>query len=460
MHRKFVILLLLIMILFTTGCIDSNVKSNDDPSDDQSNYQTQSPQPPQLNKDYEVPAEIKKTLDVRGVSINATVDADPELYNKTYIIERTEMSQEKVDIIRNVLLQDTPIYFPSMEFGKTKEEINREISYLEEAVAANDVTAGNIIYIERIIEMLKEELSDAPLMADLISSDGKYINEQYVTSTGITEEMENVISVVADTGNIRMANFYARNPNDDRNFRRVEFGNNSGRGGAARYFYFNDSSIDGLKTTYDDAVKLANNTISAMGLDYLQISISLKDVIIRPYIESEYPYYSFIFTRNISGTSVSMINPVYNETINLNSSKQPVMDEFAVIEIDDSGIIGFLWYEPVELIEISEENALLFPFEEIVSIFEEQMKLQSAQSGVRTTDIEISNIRLSMASYKTETGLYAYVPVWDFIGVHTGNNIYKDTNNLWNTMQSYMTINALSGKLITRSLLSYINVST
>ncbi|MDR2589692.1 MAG: DUF6034 family protein [Oscillospiraceae bacterium] len=446
-----IFILCTILLILTSAC----QREFDDVDTDNGNDQNYSPVTPsqQPSADFEVPDHFIKIFDFENssisVSIDASIDAKHEFYNNTYEIKQIPISQEKVDIIRNVLLPDTQIFSPP--YYGTREEIIHQITYLEEALV-NEIEDFNMSLIENYIEFLKEELYSAPSKEDLTPNDGKYgirvgqdINGEKIVTDSI------YIDVVADTGKINMATFHAQNIGDG-NVAQVSF-SNIDRGYAIKQHTENYNSISGMETSYEEAKNIAINALTDMGLDYLQTELSLKGTLFNPITESnENQFYKFYFTRNISGALVSLTEPFFskfdrdNSMIIPNSYTQSLPEEFVMFMIDNSGIIGFQWYNPVEIIDISDKNVLLLPFNEIISILEEEIKTFINHEAM---NIKISTIRLSMTRYTTNN-TYIYVPVWDFLVAPNDDSINITGAFVFNGSQSFMTINALDGSIINR----------
>ena len=124
--------------------------------------------------------------------------------------------------------------------------------------------------------------------------------------------------------------------------------------------------------------------------------------------------------------------------------------ECVEIRVNDSGIVGLDYNAPLEITETVVDQSNLKNFDEIKAAFEKMVMITNAKtdseldSGVM---VEIHRVVLGYARISEadsyDTGLL--VPVWDFQG--------KVTNEYGSEFaDSVMTINAIDGSIIDRSL--------
>ena len=128
--------------------------------------------------------------------------------------------------------------------------------------------------------------------------------------------------------------------------------------------------------------------------------------------------------------------------------------------INDDGIVGFDYNAPLEVIETVVDGAGMKSFEEVRSTFETMAAIQNADPNLEyyqknggeptPVTIEVDRVVLGYARISEadsfDTGLL--VPVWDFRGTVTLNTDY----NSWSNYCSILTINAIDGSIIDRSL--------
>lgn len=108
------------------------------------------------------------------------------------------------------------------------------------------------------------------------------------------------------------------------------------------------------------------------------------------------------------------------------------------------------------MIETVTDNAELLPFKDIQQIFERQIKIAGAwenSSSLIDRQLKINKVRLGLCriAMRNNPDEYIIVPVWDFFGEsHEKYPNEEFTENMYR--HSYLTINAIDGSIIDRSL--------
>lgn len=148
-----------------------------------------------------------------------------------------------------------------------------------------------------------------------------------------------------------------------------------------------------------------------------------------------------IFTRSIADVpawfSLNEINPSTEAAV-----KMPVYYERITVSVDDSGIVGVEWLSPTSIDAIRNRNAALLPFEGIMEIVECKLgDLPNDDNSLCVTSMELGMARIDKENAPME---FYMIPVWDFYGK-------------WNEQEhadrySYLTINAIDGSIIDRTL--------
>ena len=130
--------------------------------------------------------------------------------------------------------------------------------------------------------------------------------------------------------------------------------------------------------------------------------------------------------------------------------KKDLPVECVEIRVNDSGIVGFDYNAPLEVTETVVDQSNMKPFNEIKDTFEKMVTIANAKSDSESdlgVTVQIDRVVLGYARISEadsyDTGLL--VPVWDFEGKVT--NEYGQEN-----AGSIMTINAIDGSIIDRSL--------
>jgi hypothetical protein len=127
--------------------------------------------------------------------------------------------------------------------------------------------------------------------------------------------------------------------------------------------------------------------------------------------------------------------------------------ERLVIRITDQGIIMFEWAAPHKIEDTIVQNATLLPFDEVMSIFRTMILAKNLWFDGDYAEIDISKIQLGMGRItepnSRDKGLL--IPVWDFFGTMTSNG--SELSLMEKAFdRSFLTINAIDGTVIDRSL--------
>ena len=122
-----------------------------------------------------------------------------------------------------------------------------------------------------------------------------------------------------------------------------------------------------------------------------------------------------------------------------------------LVYVNDSDVYRMDWYSPEDLGQVLNENIALMDFEDIKSIFSQQMFYQRSwvMPGTTDTAITLEKVTLGMMRVRLQENKYVYLPVWDFIGdwTYVSEGISTGSYDV-----SFLTINAIDGSIIDRSL--------
>lgn len=127
--------------------------------------------------------------------------------------------------------------------------------------------------------------------------------------------------------------------------------------------------------------------------------------------------------------------------------------------IDDTGIVEFVWESPYEIVETVTEHSAVKSFEEISSVFSKMLLITHAYPGrdvSRTFNISRAQLGLMRIMEKNNPDTALLIPVWDFFGDvvqdYTDGNGQRQTYTVHDIYTSHLTINAVDGTIIDRSL--------
>ena len=235
--------------------------------------------------------------------------------------------------------------------------------------------------------------------------------------------------------------------------------------------YYDENTVfqrcdgDDLTVTHEEAVSQAENLLEKLGFDgfaldegdvYGEYMILRKDGGLP---DGALPYrvnHILRFRRNIDGVLLTQASGgKFNDDIRDDGSysKRLWPGEGIDIRINDSGIIGFDLYAPIEITETVVEGAALKSFSEVKDTFEKMVTVANADED-RIVWVTIDRVRLSYSRISEkdsfDTGLI--VPVWSFEG--RIDSAYKADESYVEQWKSgtIMAINAIDGSIIDGAL--------
>ena len=224
---------------------------------------------------------------------------------------------------------------------------------------------------------------------------------------------------------------------------------------------------------YDTALAAGDSFIQSLGLtDY-----SLFDVALTPhgtkswvFATPESPsgeigyYYTLYYTRTIDGVPVTYVDDesIMGDKPAEEAYAAPIRNESILLQIDDTGVVQFIWNHPIT-IGRQETRAALLPWEAIQETMKKQMRYEKEADprfGILTRKYGIDHITLGYALIRNRDGGYRLLPVWDFFGTlqqqfarGAGDPANMDANNVATVDTyglSFLTINGMDGSIIDR----------
>lgn len=137
--------------------------------------------------------------------------------------------------------------------------------------------------------------------------------------------------------------------------------------------------------------------------------------------------------------------------------KEPWRQENIQVVINDSGVVGFLWEYPPEILETVNDNVEIEAYDDIIETARTILPMQFAEEAFgddAQKTVTISEVTLSMmrvAGLGEDNGYY-YLPVWDFIGYYGEKMDTNITEEHPSARKSFLTLNAVDGSVIDRGL--------
>jgi hypothetical protein len=291
----------------------------------------------------------------------------------------------------------------------------------------------------------------------------------------VTEKNHKYVRLEADKGKTESAKLYVDlsietnssyleyiNLNIAESVKLNEAGNNMNS-----YDASNLNNPNELEITVDDARIIAQNAADNMGFENYEINtvgIAYKESFINyEYYSDCAQCYAFYFT------------PIYEKIPLTYESTQGAYNDFSkgwmyeslIICIDDTGVIYVKLTEPSTENEKIRKGAKLIEFDKILDIFSKQIMIQGAWNNVvevksRTLHIDEITLGYMKIAVPDNPDEFILTPVWDFFGYeeteydeNTYTGLLLDENYKYKTRtfrHSYLTINAIDGSIIDRSL--------
>lgn len=167
--------------------------------------------------------------------------------------------------------------------------------------------------------------------------------------------------------------------------------------------------------------------------------------------------YKFQYARSYNGVPITLAKDNGTGVADEVNYAEPWEYETLELIVDGSGVIGFLYLSPYEVVESVTEDAKLLPFQDIQAALSTMLLANyawiDASSDIVSAVVQISEIRFGLMRV-TEPDLRdrgLLVPVWDFFGSISITNKKGDVH-LFTKYDSLLTINAIDGSTINRSL--------
>lgn len=226
-----------------------------------------------------------------------------------------------------------------------------------------------------------------------------------------------------------------------------------------------------LSLTGEGAQQKAKEVLTAMGLDSMVLSTceevwggtSLEGGIAQS--QGRHAY-QLEYVRSVNGVPITRADNDISANLMVDGEK--ANEKVAAgwpcerlhFIIDDTGIAEFIWQSPYEISETVTKSSAVKPFSEIQNVFSKMILITNAYQGEgdRKLTMDISKARLGLMriTEKNNIDTCLLVPVWDFFGTaaysYTGANGQKQTGKDPNIFISRLTVNAIDGSVINRSM--------
>ena len=416
--------------------------------------------------------------------VNIKIDAEITLPNTNKLpvayISPMDISQNFANKVIETLIGDSILYEESSE--KTKSQIEKEIESIQfqiENIYPNYEQEEYDYLLDRDQKYLKELfilLESAPDTPSEVASkefhatdNSEYAgeNEPLIESGMLSEEeaneienntvqQEQIIEGVVDLGKT--------------DFARIEIYKystvNQGiwfKNGNVDEDFFYDKEVDGIDE--QQALDIAKNTIENMGISGFALCQNGYAMTYDNGRENKEYAYNFLFKRSVNNVMVSYVDQSKYHSDSIQYA-EPWKDESIQIVVDKYGVNYFEYSAPITVVKIANDNVKVMLFDEIMNIFEKQIKIGYAYNQdphiiEQTIVIDRIELGLSRIARQNNAG-YMLVPAWNFYGyeIYTFDEKQPggwelDENNkveIKENATSFLTINAIDGSLIDRGL--------
>jgi hypothetical protein len=442
-------------------------------------------------------------------------------------VSAADFTQEQVDGLISALFEGQKLYEVKYG-PETKDEISEQIVRWQQLKNTEEYSSeGDQAQVDAHIAMLKEKYENAPETSEdiIIESDGQLKQQEsidYETGEHISYNM-GINATTNPDDPAKAARISVENNSDMTesivDIRTDEDGNITGMSGRfmrrmAMLMYENrgdasdsnfgqnpptpvdeDTVIDDpevlskLTTTPAEAKALVEDMLARAGIDHMAVvamyltddeNLGNYDGIVS---DAEHYAYQLYLCRTIGGVPVAYLKASSGGVVDMENEISAAKEngdtdameqaysnlvewyyETIDVMVDDTGIISFNWWSPLDIGETVVENATLMPFDDIAAKFEQQMQLkwEPQAKDEYTTDIAFAVDHVSLeyqrVAEQNETGTGLLVPVWNFYGTSVTTYNLGDTSDGSDTADarksgfsepvSLMTINAVDGSII------------
>ena len=426
-------------------------------------------------------------LELPNQKIYLTADADitmPDVQNfPVYSYKRKDLNQDTVNKIFNALLGDNPFY-ERLE-GKgwlTKSQIENCIVAINYDLKDLDSLGSLFRGVEDesdLKEMRDEELEyyyglleDAPVEPTLIEQNKSLSNDYVIGLTPINDDYMAEVRIIGtergmDVEDVQsigvsysMVGFYGDVLRGRLSYIMPGDGTITETTAAGGPFI---SEIEGqpetIQMTPEEAIEIAERTFKEMGAgDDVQVA-NIYYVDIPKFMGFDQMYcYGIELKRCIENVPIqinhsSKIGAQQDNSDFSNQFTRAVPFEEMTIFINDLGIIDLLWREPIETVELLNNNVSLVSTDEVIEEFKKQFLYSYSYAGTVDPDgpqgsleYNLYNIDLSysLARIPNQEDVFMAIPLWEFYATVPIAYFDRDMNPFMETQyENLLTINAV-----------------
>ena len=198
-----------------------------------------------------------------------------------------------------------------------------------------------------------------------------------------------------------------------------------------------------METTLDEAVSLAQSTMSELGIEDMILAGSSIEG------SKEEQGYVLKFIKSVNGIGISyyqtrMMTQAEGEASIVAPFLRP---EQVTVYINDSGILKFVQTNALEIGDVINGNVNVMSIDEIKDVFKNQIfyNYYAPDDHPLTINIDLIELGYFIQIVKEQQGVFRAIPVWDFLAREV---MYEGDSYTY----SVLTINAIDGSIINRDL--------
>ena len=480
MKRRIVLVLIMAVAVGAAACQktpEEKVVMQKDFPDEIMNYEEHSSESAFIYENgYDVPQGIKESFQSEKKDLTVEIESEisvPDVDRfPIVLIENYLLSQEEVDNMIFTLVGDKQLYKIR---EKDKQDYMEDITYFKGVLAAletkdekSHLDEVRIEGYENIIRVFGSDMEEAPDYVERQESGTKLIQST-------EDKYHQYLRLECDMGKMEPAKTYVNLSTKDSssyfeyiNVDLLERMNIYAIYKSMEYYdAANLNNPNELEISVDDAKKQAEEAVKSMGFNNYEantVSLAYKENYTEYERYDKCPQcYEFYFTPVYYGIPIT-----YEVTQGAsNDYSKSWLYESLIVCVDDSGVIYMKLTEPSIEVKKIQEGAELIEFNEIMDIFRRQIIIQGVWNDLveaknRTLYIDEITLGYMKIAVPDNPEEFILTPVWDFFGYKeteydkdTYTGLILDENNRYRTRDfrhSYLTINAIDGSIIDRSL--------
>lgn len=423
------------------------------------------------NEAYIVDKYIAQSQTSNGglLSIDANVSEHKNSDLNIVELEATTFTEKQVNNVVAYFAGDKPLYSTQSQDYWTKERIESETIKIKQDISQlknldDPQNAFQIGELEGNIEELKAMYVNAPSLEEwkkntLIGD----INEVNTTFGEYLLEPENNRLTAININN----NLDSNNPMPT-----LEYNNRDISDEGSAFPRDTDKIPYGLEMSKNDVSvfiekMLKDLEIEHMGIDSINIakdfvdtdldlfergiSREISDVDVN---DGAIRYYSVYITRKYNGVNTPYVSEYEFRNNSVVADGEPVDyrsiwgPEYIRVDIDDSGILYFLWSCPTNIVREEKYDGEIISIDEASELFYKNASLLYADFDSKDIEINISDIELGYyyAPIKNDLKGYMMIPCWYFFGTNKNKIFIDDYINDFARAQAIINVN--NGKLM------------